>query len=71
MTNTKSINLVNDIGPKAIVELYETKSTEETDDNILIHAKTYENEDSCPNSPTKGVYMIPELNEEMNDDRDR
>ncbi|KAK5650330.1 hypothetical protein RI129_001359 [Pyrocoelia pectoralis] len=64
---TKSINLLNDIGPKTIVELYESKGSELLEDNVLVHAKTYENEDSCPNSPTK---IVQDFIEDTNDDRD-
>lgn len=71
MTNTKSINLINDIGPKTTVELYENKGNEDLESIVLIHSKTYENEDSCPNSPSRMIYMIPEFSEEANEDRDR
>lgn len=57
------INLINDIGPKTKVELYEKKTKEvvdsnggNNDDSVLLCSKTYENQDSCGNSPTKSIY---------------
>ncbi|KAB0792527.1 hypothetical protein PPYR_14486 [Photinus pyralis] len=67
MPITKSINLLNDIGPKTVVELYESKGTELLQEKVLVHSKAYENEESCPNSPTKTVQ---DFIEESNDDRD-
>lgn len=50
----KAINVTNDIGVHTRVELYE-KKTEETDKDILISMKKFENEDSAPNSPTRNL----------------
>lgn len=69
-TNRNAINLINDVGPKSVVELYENKSGDDSNNAILIHSKTFENEDSCPNSPSKIIYMNSEY-DEANDDVDR
>ncbi|KAK4883024.1 hypothetical protein RN001_006343 [Aquatica leii] len=67
MPNTTSINFFNDVGPKTVIELYECRGTESLENNVLIHTKAYENEDSCPNSPSKIVH---EFTEDNNDDKD-
>lgn len=58
------INLTNDIGPKSKIELYEKQldNVDNVEGNILLHVKTYENQESLPNSPTKTSSLIPELN---------
>lgn len=66
-----SINVVNDIGPQSKVELFENTDYEDEDRKILICSKTYENEDSCPNSPIKSTFVVPGFSEDTNDDRDR
>ncbi|RZC35875.1 vacuolar protein sorting-associated protein 13A-like, partial [Asbolus verrucosus] len=70
VTNKKSINLVNDIGPHSKVELYEKKSEENDEEDVLICVKTFENQDSVPNSPTKSIYYIADFSEEANEDKD-
>ncbi|KAF5273457.1 hypothetical protein FQA39_LY07474 [Lamprigera yunnana] len=67
VSNTNSISFVNDVGPKTVIELYECKGTESLEDNVLLHSKTYENEDSCPNSPSK---IGQDFLDDYNDDRD-
>lgn len=67
VTNKKSINLINDIGPHTKVAIYENKNTESIDDAILVCSKTYENQESCPNSPTKSVYYSSDYNEDEKD----
>lgn len=68
VANKKSINLINDIGPHTKVEIYENKTTESTDEAaILVCSKTYENQESCPNSPTKSVYYSSDYNEDEKD----
>lgn len=71
--NSAVINLTNDIGPKTVAELYEKKSCHEGNSNeeeILLCSKTYENQDSLPNSPVRNVYYEYNSND-INDDRDR
>lgn len=69
--NTKSINLINDIGPQTKVELYENRGKEGNDESMLMCSKTYENQDSCPNSPTKSIYYSTDLNDDNIDEKDR
>ncbi|KAF5301566.1 hypothetical protein FQR65_LT08871 [Abscondita terminalis] len=66
-SNTASINFLNDVGPKTVIELYEKRGTESLENDVLIHTKTYENEDSCPNSPSKIAH---DFTEDSTDDRD-
>lgn len=66
-----SINLVNDIGPQSKTELFETLDFSENGKKILICSKTYENQDSCPNSPCKQMFMTSGFSEDTNEDRDR
>ncbi|CAH1961424.1 unnamed protein product [Acanthoscelides obtectus] len=65
--NKKSVNLVNDIAPKSRVEFYE-KLNEDPKEDKLIHSKKYENEESPPNSPGKGLQG--EIVDTYFDDRD-
>lgn len=67
-SNKKSVNLVNDIGPQTKVELFENKGTESNENNVLVCLKTYENQDSAPNSPSKS-YLNTDLADD-NDDKD-
>lgn len=68
-SNRKLISLTNDIGPQTRVELYE-KQNGNPEDNRLICIKKYENEDSAPSSPNKGLYFVPDYLDSY-DDRDR
>lgn len=86
-SNLPIMNLTNDIGPKTRVELYEKKNKESTDtsqnannngnggnnadESILLCSKTYENQDSGTNSPTKSVYYSYHYNGGDVDDKDR
>lgn len=85
-SNLPAVNLTNDIGPKTKVELYEKKSKEcsetsqnnnnsnngsNADESVLLCSKTYENQDSCTNSPTKSVYYSYDYNGTDVDDKDR
>ncbi|XP_017782614.1 PREDICTED: vacuolar protein sorting-associated protein 13A-like [Nicrophorus vespilloides] len=67
--SSKAINLINDIGPQSKVELFENKGNENDADSVLVVSKTYEKEDSCPNSPSRGCYLIGDFNDDL-DDRD-
>lgn len=49
--NRKNIKLVNDIGPHSMIELYENSN--DSEQQVLICIKTFENLDSLPNSPSK------------------
>lgn len=71
ITNKKTINLTNDIGPQSKVELYEKKSVESYEDDALICVKTFENQDSVPNSPSKSIYYVSDFSEDVNEDKDR
>lgn len=68
--NNKSIGLVNDICPHATVELFEQNEDDQKQKTTLISSKTYENEESCPNSPTK-YFFNPEFTEDTNEDKER
>lgn len=68
-SNKKLISLTNDVGPQTRVELYE-KQNGNPEDNRLICIKKYENEDSAPSSPSKGLYFVPDYLDSY-DDRDR
>ncbi|EEZ98160.2 hypothetical protein TcasGA2_TC000586 [Tribolium castaneum] len=70
ITNKKTINLTNDIGPQSKVELYEKKSVESYEEDALICVKTFENQDSVPNSPSKSVYYVSDFSEDVNEDKD-
>lgn len=69
LDNRKSITLTNDIAPQTKIELYE-KTSNDADGNYLISVKTYEKEESVPNSPTKTGYFVPSFIDNMNDDKD-
>nr|XP_022904021.1 vacuolar protein sorting-associated protein 13C-like [Onthophagus taurus] len=69
ITYDKSINIVNDIGPLTKVELFENKGTKSVENSTLVCSKTYEMQDSCPNSPTKSVYLSTDFLDDL-DDRD-
>ena len=71
VTNKKSINLINDIGPQSKVELYEKKNDENGEDDTLVYVKPFENQDSAPSSPNKSVYYSVDFNEDINEDKDR
>ncbi|XP_063908904.1 intermembrane lipid transfer protein VPS13C-like isoform X2 [Zophobas morio] len=70
VTNKKSINLINDIGPQSKVELYEKKNDENGEDDTLVYVKPFENQDSAPSSPNKSVYYSVDFNEDINEDKD-
>jgi hypothetical protein len=71
VTNKKSINVVNDVGPQSKVELYEKKGDNNEAEDTLICVKTFENQDSAPNSPSKGMYYMVDFSEDINEDKDR
>lgn len=64
--NRKMIKLVNDIGPNSRIELYENCG--DAEQKTLICLKTYENQDSYPNSPSKQIYSLGGLSDDMNED---
>lgn len=69
--NSKSVVLVNDIGPHTTIELFEQNEEDPYQNSKLIYSKTYENEESCPNSPTK-YFLHPEYSEDTtNEDKER
>ncbi|XP_060526445.1 intermembrane lipid transfer protein VPS13C-like isoform X2 [Cylas formicarius] len=54
--DTKSISVINDIGPQTRVELYEKGDKVRKD--LLVVSKKFENEESAPNSPTRNFDCI-------------
>lgn len=64
--NRKTIKLINDIGPHSIIELYENCG--DAEQKNLICSKTYENQDSNPNSPSKQVYSLSGFSDDTNED---
>lgn len=66
-SNKKSVNIINDIGPQTKVELFERRNEEETEQKVLIGSRTYENQDSCPNSPSR-YYFSNDFNDDLPDD---
>lgn len=64
--NRKSIKLVNDIGPHSTIELYENCG--DAEQKNLICSKTYENQESFPNSPSKQVYSLSGFSDDMSED---
>lgn len=65
-----SIKLLNDIGPQSKIELFENINSGDTEKNVLICSKTYEKQDSCPNSPAKHIFTS-DFNDDTNEDKDR
>ncbi|XP_044757951.1 vacuolar protein sorting-associated protein 13A-like [Coccinella septempunctata] len=64
-----AIHLVNDIGPKSRIELYEKRTFDDKEDeDFLICAKTFENIDSAPNSPVKSNFSA--FNNDQNNDKE-
>ncbi|XP_045467694.1 vacuolar protein sorting-associated protein 13C-like [Harmonia axyridis] len=69
INDRSAINLVNDIGPKSRVELYEKCSSDgKEEEDILICVKTFENLDSVPNSPLKNNFS--QYLNDINNDKD-
>lgn len=62
----KTIKLINDIGPHSKMELYENCG--DAEQKTLLCSKTFENQDSCPNSPSKQIYSLGGLSDDMNED---
>lgn len=66
--NRKSIKLTNDIGPHTKIELFENSDTGDAEQKTLVCSKTYENQDSCPSSPSKQIYSLGGFSDDMNED---
>ncbi|KAJ8960584.1 hypothetical protein NQ318_013873 [Aromia moschata] len=67
-SDKKSISLTNDIGPQTRVELYEKQNVSPEDRLLCI--KKYENDDSAPGSPSRGLYFVPDYLDNNYDDKD-